>query len=67
MGVFLGEVSPRTSLFPAWSPPGGADSSNRRVTHGFTGENRAAFTPPPRNVTISGTTWCLGERIHVRN
>lgn len=49
MGVFLGaHPHPWTTLFPVWSATRGPDgSSNRKVTHDFTGGNRAAFKPPP--------------------
>jgi hypothetical protein len=73
MAAILGDVAhsclpPRTSLFSSWSTPGDAGgSSNRRVTHGFTGKNRAAFKPPSLNAAIFGNTWRLGERIHVCN
>lgn len=73
MGVFLGDeahscLPPRTSPFSSPSATGCAHSfSNRRVTHGFTGGNRAAFKPPPLKATIFGNTWRLGEKIHVHN
>lgn len=70
LAAILGEWSMpfRTSLFSSWKAPGDAHGSyTSRVTHGSAGESGAASKPPPLNAAIFGNTWCLGERIHVRN